>query len=715
MTSRVCRALSAFALFVGAVSLLPGSVGTASAQTDRPVEVGITGVSPQVPVFTDTGKKMTFSGKVLNTGSTPLKHVYLKMQRSIVTNRTDMGSAEGNDYTLPTVDPKVFSPLAPGSAQTWTFSLTENDLFGSNDPAPGVYAVDIDAFDSDSDGDFLGGKRTYVEWEPKQMKGAQQARIALMWPVVGQPGLTGQKTANNAAAPVLTDQSTAQQYAPGGRLDKILKEGQSLPTVNWLVDPDVEYTAKQLGSGYFYPDPADPDHQIGALGSDANNAMNWYNQASAVLGSAPNCWNLMYGDPDLNTLTHSLNGQYVLNAAAGVHSLTVGCRQDTPTVAWPSDGQADATTLAGIAQTKTPNLVTLVGSASTAGWPSAHASLPNSPNTVVYDNALSNIFADPAKTSASSLDDAGVLAGQMWLAQTALATREGSAALVVTPPRDFDPPQKLLSAIKAMQSVPTADQWFGLDDLGGKVLNQPTTAKKASALTKISTANLPTATVNSTWDSEQLYSSLHAIMPNRSYDSAVPFRPVATWWRTHTGGAAFGKTVYSTVLNNHGLVSFGSQTPPLTMSGKTGTVPVTIKNDTDATIVVYLRAREEGAHTMDLKVNEDQGAHSVLPGQVNTVRIPVQAKGNGQQVTLIATLYTCADIHQNCTYNPQFLSTPLKTDTSVTEVRVHVSRIGIIALGLMIGSGMLLVLLIGLRVYRAKRTHHAPAQDTMAS
>ena len=46
---------------------------------------------------------------------------------------------------------------------------------------------------------------------------------------------------------------------------------------------------------------------------------------------------------------------------------------------------------------------------------------------------------------------------------------------------------------------------------------------------------------------------------------------------------------------------------------------------------------------------------------------------------------------------------------------MKISAIGIIALALMIGSAALLVLAIGLRVYRAKRAHHAPAQDTMAS
>lgn len=716
MTSRVCRALSAFALFVGAASMLPGSARADAARSaSRPVAVGIGAVSPQIPNFNDFTTKMAFSGHVLNTGSTPLKSIHLELQRSMVYSRNDMGSAEGNDYKLEIPDYKV-SSLAAGAAQPWQFSLSETDLFGSHNPVPGVYAIDVDAFDSD--GNFLGGKRTYTMWEPKQAKGAQQARIALMWPVVGQPGLTGQKTANSAAAPILADRSTAQQYAPDGRLSRILQEGQTLPLVNWLVDPDVLYTASQLSSSYFIPDPADNTHThpTGAPGGDSNNARNWAALATALLASpdAQNCWNLLYGDPDLNTLSHSPNGQNVLDAAAGVQPpVGTGCRQSGQTVAWPSDGQADAATLSGIAAARVPNLVTLVGSSTAAKWPSAHAALPNSPNTVVYDNALSSVFADPAKTAQPPVDNAGVLAGQKWLAETALAAREGSGTLVVTPPRDFDPPQELLNAVNAMKSVPRVNQWFGLDPLS-QVTASPAAPQKTSALTKITTANPPVATVDSASDSEQLYHSLHAIMPNHPFDAAVPFRPVATWWRNHDGGAVFATTVYNTVVNDHGLVSFGQQTPPLTMSGKTGTVPVTIKNDTDAAIVIYLRAQEQGAHTMELKVNRDQGAHTVLPGQVNTVRIPVQAQGNGQHVVLVAKLYTCGDQKQNCTYYPANLIKPLKKDGS-TSVTVKVSRIGIIALGLMIGSGMLLILLIGLRVYRAKRTHHAPAQDTMAS
>lgn len=705
-------------LFVGAMSLLPGTARAEAPHADaarpdsRPVQVGIGKISPQIPDFSDTKKTMTFSGVVQNTGTTPLKDAHLEVWRSLVTARSAMGSADGEGYPTAAKSVKI-TQLAAGASQQWSITSSETDLLGDYSPQPGVYAIDFDVRDSNDN--FVGGQRTYIVWKPTKMPNAGQARVALMWPVVGQPGLTGQKMPDTSEAPIVADQSTAQQYAQNGRLSNILQQGQGM-TVNWLVDPDVLYTAHELANGYFYPDPS----KSGKLTGDTGAAPEaWYNQAVALLSSpsAQNCWNLLYGDPDLNTLSHSgPAGQSLLNAAATVRApvTAIGCRPGSQTVAWPSDGQADAATLAGLAAAKIPNLVTLVGSNLVSQWPSAHASLPSSPNTVVYDNYLSNIFTDPAKPAAPSLSNAGVLAGQQWLAQTALADVEGSGIHVVTPPRDFDPPPELLTAINAVKSVPPQYQWFGLENLGKVLTDAPAKPEKVSALTKVATANMAAAAVNAAFDSQQLDHSLHAIMVGREYDSAVPFRPVATWWRNHGGDAAYGQTVYSTVVADHALVSFGQQNPPLTMSGKSGTVPVTINNKTDATIQVYLRIQDQGAHTMFLQVNQDQGVHSVQSGQSATIRIPVQARGNGQQVTLTAQLYTCADTHDDCTYYPSNLITHV-ANGSVTSVTVKVSRIGLIALGLMIGSGALLILLIGLRVYRAKRTHHAPAQDTMAS
>jgi hypothetical protein len=201
--------------------------------------------------------------------------------------------------------------------------------------------------------------------------------------------------------------------------------------------------------------------------------------------------------------------------------------------------------------------------------------------------------------------------------------------------------------------------------------------------------------------------------PGHERDDAVPFRSVATWWRGHPGDAAFNAAVYSTVVQEHSLVSIAQQRPQtLTLSGKSGTVPISIINKTNSSVHVYVQAHS--SQSVKLKAT-DPGLQTVTSGQSATVRIRVEGEGNGQTVDLTATLYTCDDFASGCTYYPSDLFTPLKTNDSTVTIPVKVSRIGIIALGLMIGSGVLLVALIGLRVYRAKRAQHAPAQDTMAS
>lgn len=712
MTSRVLRALSAFTLFVGAVSLLPGSAHAAAARSQsQPVQVGIGQVLPQVPDFTNLKKPMTFSGTLHNTGSSTLKGAHIEILRSEVASRSQMGSANGQGDFVSGSLTKV-PDLAPNASSSWKLTPTEEELFGYDKPQPGVYAIDIDVVDSDNY--FVGGQRTYVVWKPREQTNAKPARIALMWPVVGQPGLTGQKKPDNSATPILRDQSAAQQFAPTGRLTRILQYSNGL-TVNWLLDPDVLYTAHELSNGYFYPDPENHGASIGAQGAGTSDAGAWYTRASDTITQSQNCWNLLYGDPDLNTLSRTKAGQALLDTAVTVQppATTGGCHQAGPTVAWPSGGQADAATLNAIAGAKAPNVVTLVGSNEVSVWPSAHASLPNSPNTVVYDNYLSALFAPPAKSAQPSLSNAGVLAGQQWLAQTALADKDNTdRVLVVTPPRDFDPAPELIAAIKASTSVLPLSQWFGLDSLN-QALSAPVTAQHTSALTKIATPNLPDTVVAEASDSDQLYRALHTIMVDKTFDDAVPFRPVATWWRSQGGVQAYAQTVYKTAVSDHALVSFGSQTPPLTMSGKSGTVPVTVKNQTNATIKVYLGVRT--SHTVDLKADQNQGAHTVDSGLSATIRIPVQGRGNGDRVTLTAELYTCAAVTESCAYYPSGLLTKVDPSGGTTEVAVKVSRIGIIALALMIGSGVLLIVLIGLRVLRAKRAHHAPAQDTMAS
>ncbi|MBW8803133.1 MAG: hypothetical protein JF587_04630, partial [Catenulisporales bacterium] len=327
MTSRACRALLALALFLGAASLTLGSARAQGAPAAKPVQVGIGAVQPQIPDFTDPSKPMTFSGQLRNTGSTALK-VDIELRRSMVTARSEMGSAtDSDDYrSVHMKSPPKSTQLAPGAIVDWKISLPETELFGSKSPEPGVYAIDVVA--TDSDGTFLGGQRTFVVWKPLAVHRTERARIALLWPVVGLPGLTGQKKPNSAATPIVADPQAAQQFKTGGRLDTVLKSGQQLPLVNWILDPDLLYTANALSGGYFVsPDGTTPTTQ----GADGGDAKTWYDAAHTYFQSqAQNCWNLPYADPDLSTLARfGTAGGELLAKAAGLAApaATGSCRQ----------------------------------------------------------------------------------------------------------------------------------------------------------------------------------------------------------------------------------------------------------------------------------------------------------------------------------------------------------------------------------------------------
>ena len=210
---------------------------------------------------------MTFSGRIQNTGSTAIKVLpELRRSRSTVRSRWVRPPA-----TAPwsRQDGAEVPQLAPGATVDWKFTPTETELFGSNTPRPGVYAIDVDVFDPD--GGFLGGQRTFVGVEAavEGPEGPGRADVA-----GGRtPGLTGKKTPNNAAAPILPDRGGAA-VPPGGRLNKILQTGNSARSTGSSIRTCS--TPRPTGGGYFVPAPADSDNTHGSAPRAAtNNAKDW--------------------------------------------------------------------------------------------------------------------------------------------------------------------------------------------------------------------------------------------------------------------------------------------------------------------------------------------------------------------------------------------------------------------------------------------------------
>ena len=189
---------------------------------------------------------------------------------------------------------------------------------------------------------------------------------------------------------------------------------------------------------------------------------------------------------------------------------------------------------------------------------------------------------------------------------------------------------------------------------------------------------------------------------------------VVTWWRGQSGpAAAYADAVGTQVLTMHNSV-YLTPVLPLTLSGKSGKIPITVKNDLPVQVVVNVQASSQ--LTNRLAVTAQPGQVVVPRNGTKTVQVPVRVVGSGQTVRVTATLYQPGKNDRPADpYYPAGVTCPKGVCSGLVYADVHVSAIGIVALALMIGSAAVLVVAIGLRVVRANRAHHAAGHDTMAS
>jgi hypothetical protein len=332
---------------------------------------------------------------------------------------------------------------------------------------------------------------------------------------------------------------------------------------------------------------------------------------------------------------------------------------------------------------------------------------------VVTDALLSAVFTPAADDG--GLSDPGVLAGQKWLAQTAFLLRDDvpdRTTVVVAPPRDFTPMPALVAAMDASKP------WLSFATLDGLIASprkQNVTTRTDIAPVQTA-ANLNPAVVQHAIDGTEAKDALLAIVQHGERDAAVSLRTVSTSWRGQADTAgAYSKKIYEEVTAQHDKVAFIPQSTPLTLSGKSGTVPVTIENNLPADVIVYVQACSELSNRV--KVTSQPIQVPIGRYSQGTAKIRVSVVGNGQQVGLRASLYAPGPDGQpgQSYYAPDSCAPGSTAPAGIASLTVRISAIGIIALALMIGSAALLILAIGLRVYRANRAHRAPAQDTMAS
>ncbi|PYC87522.1 hypothetical protein C7C46_04195 [Streptomyces tateyamensis] len=713
-------ALALLGVVTAAVPPAQAAPAFATVSPEYPVAVTIKSVSQS---GFGTGDTVQVSGTVTNTGPTALKAPTVGLSfgrgnqqlayRSSITqllSRTDPVSSDGTKLQGAT---RTLGDLpAGGSAAFDPISIPLGDLKLDGN---GVYelAVEVQAGTPDDESAHpVGIARTVLPYFPEP-NGVQPTKVATLWPLTHAPELVAQSNSDSEDSPVLRDDSLAADLAPAGRLGQLLNLGSDLPSVTWVVDPELLDAVFAMTKPYRVQTPG----HGGAPAKDSNTvagtgqavATEWLAKLrTAVAKNGAEVVSLPYGDPDLASIAHNANGvaglETELDRARLEGRLTVEGRLSVDpkdSVGWPYQGALDQPTAQAAQQLGASEL--LVSSASVPDQLSYTANaarqLSTGQTAVAADSTIANQLQSDLTTA-----DARAQATQRLLAETLAVTLQRTTqqrTLLVMPPRTLTTAtaQVLHDALKTAQKAGWT-AWAGLDEVARTPADKGAGTSIAEPYpADLRGSELPAATFQSVAAMQHDVELMVRILTVPSRVSA-PFgasmaRSVSTAWRGDPSGAAgylANSQAYLTQLKT--AVSIPPKSSSLTLAGDSGLIQVSVRNDLHQP-VVNLELRLTSSQPNRLRVTSQ---HSIeLPaGQSTSPRFQAQAVGNGT-VAMTAQLWTVGPDAQ-------------KYGEAVT-FNVEVSQVPS-GVWWVVGAGALLVLAAGVRFVLARRKHGGqPPED----
>ncbi|MFP5019161.1 DUF6049 family protein [Pseudonocardia phyllosphaerae] len=456
---------------------IASSVTAPAQQAGSPARIDVDAMTPRV--VTGSGPaELVVSGTVTNTGDTPLDQLSVRVQRGPLLSgepalRTALaGDAATDDATPAFTD---LGPLAPGASTPFRYSVP---LAGAPAaslalPGPGTYPLLLNLNGAAGGGppSRLASVRTLlpvssVPGAPAPPRPPAATPVSMLYPITDAPRrippVPGQPT-------VLTDDSLAASFAPGGRLRGLVGALESQApagspvraSVCLAVDPELVATAQAMSGGYQVqsgPDGA----TVPGTGADA--ARTWLDDLSgAARGGCLVA--LPPADADLVALVRG--GQADLARTVLTQGRTaLSSALDTTVqndLVWPVDGVLDEPTLTALGGGTRLALSSDGVGGGTGGRASGVVRLGDRRDGRGPDRA---VLTDPLLTEAATGptgpelqgSPAGALAGQDLsgaLAFRASRSRATPAApLVVAPPHgwtaDGDAATGVLSSLAAL-------------------------------------------------------------------------------------------------------------------------------------------------------------------------------------------------------------------------------------------------------------------------
>jgi hypothetical protein len=568
-----------------AAASITAAAPPAAAQGRPSVAVVLTQITPQVPKRADT---LQISGYVSNTGEAEVGPLTVHLERAIspFTERSTFDAfADGTqDHSTIAVDGsqvELNGTIGPGDLDPFRLRVRLASLhLGQR----GSYAVKVVT----EGRDVRAETRTFLPWVPNP-RDVTPTRVVLLWPLVDRP-VRGQDG-------VFTDDHLTSQLGAKGRLSGLVAAGAGAP-VSWVVDPDLIESVEAMSNGYRVRS-ADGV----AAGSGSQAAKSWLDLLRAGAAGKP-ALALPYADADVGALA-TAKRRSDIDAAASVTAETMERvlpdHKVTP-LAWPSSGFANDATITALRQA---GYGLTVLSADAIPPASELTFTPTGVATVSSrDGALQGLLADRVLSDILAEDTrrpgVGTLMVQRLVAETAMITEERpnrQRTVLIAPPKRWSPQSDVARQLVAAY---TSTPWIkptSVDELAttaGDVERQrpayPKDAQRAEISQRYVAAVARLAKGVAAFggvltDSTELMSS---------YRSAL-LRAESSAWANGRGRVAAAGSRYLAGLRR----GFDSQRDKVrilsrgtvTLSSKSGTIPVTIANDLEQPVTVQLALR----------------------------------------------------------------------------------------------------------------------------
>jgi hypothetical protein len=606
---------------------------TASPPADRPalgagaLSIRITNVTPAIP---EPGDELVVTGTITNVSPTPVRDVsaILRVSPTPVVNRNEIpevlgGGGQRTGVAVAGSEDDVADDLAAGATRTFTVRADIDDLGLAG---PGAYVTGAEVLgDSGAGRTRQDLERTFLPWWPGDTA-VEPLLLTTIWPLTGAPLRDAQG--------VLLTEDAAVQMSPAGRLDRLLAAGAADPgAVSLVIDPEAVHTAAELADGY---QVRRPDGAV-EPGTRRREVADWLDALQgAVSAPGADASGSLYAWPDIDAARGGRVLSTMLRQRGGIDETTAAIlgRPLPSSVALAPGGVAQPGTLGVLAEAGLEAVVLSDRAAPLAEptyfTPSGNVVLPAATGEVpalLLDSGLSAALARPMGTQAEQTSVRQALLAQTLV--TAVELPETQRLLVTGPDPTWDPPA---GAAEMVVTALTGAPWVTPTSLAATLAREPSSlARVLTAPTAEQEAReLPGAHVAQVRDQYRDLAAYTDVVSDPGVIPEVtrtaPTRQLGAWFRDHPGVRTelTGRVTdqVNGLLESVTVVSSGS----ITVSGASGTIPITIENagPTEVTVGLELSSTPPQLFSADLVE-----PFTIAPGRRTSVEVTAQVAAAG--------------------------------------------------------------------------------------